>query len=484
MGLAVQRLSIGVALAICAALFLIFKTHYHAVIMLFERAPEMYDMGWFAYLFGRGDLMLMNPPLIDDTSYHGYHLAPLIVLWSAVASGLLGLGGVQSFALFHFAAGVLAFTAFLIVGRGRWLALLIGAAFVAGNRQMFQAMEYPHFEIMFVGLCGVMFASLLRDRIGLAILAAVLLVLMREDGGFYGAYVVLTCMACERNWRRKDHIAVLAACMIAAVLAFWVQGAFFHKPDLFTRNFSGDHWSHLSLYLVADRIWAMFSSVRTGGLLIWAVLVTEIVRRRFTGMTVMSIWAPILLLSPLIGVHLLAVLDPVGRFWLYYALPFATMTLLILLFAVHRIDQMTRKPMEIAAVIALVVMTSILPGEWVGAPGSIARWSKHVFTWPQGQVALYQATIPQDTDEGFAQTCLSHGAMAFSESAYAKAQVYPIMGVDADARYAISPECRDFYVFETEKPAFDGVLVREGFQLQSSVGKLHTFRKLTAASGG
>ena len=69
-------------LAICIVIAaIVFAAHTVAIINHFEFGGFLLDSGWFAYLFGTVDPLLINPSAINGNSFYSIHFSPVIYLW-------------------------------------------------------------------------------------------------------------------------------------------------------------------------------------------------------------------------------------------------------------------------------------------------------------------------------------------------------------------------------------------------------------------
>ena len=186
------------------------------------------------------------------------------------------------------------------------------------SNALFQAASYPHYEIAMIAIASLAIAAWLAHYRLLFLLCLAWLPLVREDGGFYAAIVCIACIAVEQDrGRRMDSstrlLTVLAlAGLAASASSFLIKAWVFPGFSAFANNFSGDGWNHVTAAFVADRVQAMLRNLNILPVLLGCALLAAFDIRYLTGLV---------LISPILLLHLLAVRPEHGYFTLYFALP-------------------------------------------------------------------------------------------------------------------------------------------------------------------
>jgi hypothetical protein len=303
----------------------IFVTHSRFIFTHFSSDAYLEDSGWMAYLFESADPLLRNPSGVNDLSFYAHHLSPHIFLFGAPLAKMFRLTGVEIFAYhqgFFFGLFFLAFV--LLVARADmprrdWILAAVSAiALGAVSNPVLQAAAYPHTEIAMMAIATLGIAAWLGGLRLVFGLCLTWLPLIREDGGFYVAFVCLACIAVDfDNSRRVSRSArVLAMLAVAGVaasgLSFLIKSWFFPGFTAFANNFSGEGWNHLSAAFVMERVRSMLANWNIVPVLLGCVVLSFFDIRYLTGLV---------LLSPVLLLHLLAVRPEHGYFTLYFALP-------------------------------------------------------------------------------------------------------------------------------------------------------------------
>jgi hypothetical protein len=304
---------------------LISATHSRWILTHFSSDGYLEDSGWLAYLFESADPLLGNPSGVNDLSFYAHHLSPHIFLFGAPLATLPGFTGIEIFAWHQGLFFGLFFLSFcLIVARSDmrrrdWM-LATAAALVLGglSNALFQAASYPHYEIALIAIASLALAAWLARYRLLFVLCLAWLPLVREDGGFYAAVVCIACLAVEQDRERRltpstRLLTVLAlAGLAASASSFLIKAWLFPGFNAFANNFSGDGWNHVTAAFVADRVRAMLRNLSILPVLLGSALLAAFDMRYLTGLV---------LLSPILLLHLLAVRPEHGYFTLYFALP-------------------------------------------------------------------------------------------------------------------------------------------------------------------
>ena len=347
--------------------------------MLVDR-PRFFDTGWFMALVYRSGGELRNPDVADSVrSFHGVHVSGLLVLASKL-SEYVRLGRGEWFSLFSaLPFGLLAGVVWFAVGSPRsWR-----EAYALVSVQIFASLfgfsvlfaEFPHFEfyegvgLAFLAVC------LSRERHRLALLAGVLVSLVREDGALHAMLFVLTHCAIQHADVRSRvlrlyllHIVVLVV-FLAGCLAF---KSHFPGPSLARGLYLGDPpFAHWSLRWMGRRM----VGVVTGGthVIFFALGVIGLVwrMRRVESRLVSSrLFACVLASVPWLLANIFAADDTKCELGLYLSFPLVGSMLGVVAYARH-----LGFGTACAALAALIGSTSIgLELSHVGAHARNAKW--------------------------------------------------------------------------------------------------------------
>jgi hypothetical protein len=374
--------TIGRAVFVLIVLLAIGATHARWIFTHFSSDGYLQDSGWIAYLFASGDPLLHNPKGINTLSFYAHHLSPHIFLFGVAPSRLLHLTGIQIFAAHQAVFFGLFFVSLylLIAGPGmqrRDRLVAIPAVVLLGglSNALLQAAGYPHYEIAMLSIASLAIAAWFTDTPWLFALCATWLPLIREDGGFYVAVVSLACLALEQQpsemarARRRSLMLLATAGVVVSALSFLIKGCFFPGFDAFETNISGDRWRHVTAAFVIERVRAMLANMNVLPVLVGCALLAIFDVRYLTGLVLMS---------PLLLLHLVAVRPEHGHFTLYFALPWLFPCVIwIALFANRsRASATTMKEGVIVLVGALLLSAPLHAA--VGAPGQswyVAVWA-------------------------------------------------------------------------------------------------------------
>ena len=301
---------------------LIFATHRRWILTHFSSDGYFEDSGWLAYLFASADPLLHNPSGVNDLSFYAHHLSPHIFFFGAPLAKLLGFTGVEIFAYHQGLFFGLFFLSFCSDRRAlRYAAPRldvrngIGACARRAEQRAVPGGLVPHYEIAMIAIASLAIAAWLAHYRLLFLLCLAWLPLVREDGGFYAAIVCIACIALPKveEDRGTRLLTVLAlAGLAASASSFLVKAWLFPGFNAFANNFSGDGWSHLPAAFVADRVQAMLRNLNILPVLLGSAVLAAFDIRYLTGLV---------LLSPVLLLHLLAVRPEHGYFTLYFALP-------------------------------------------------------------------------------------------------------------------------------------------------------------------
>lgn len=295
----------------------------------YVRGSFLLDTGLLASLMWHNSAALVTPQSVGGFSFFEQHVAPVLVLVSAV-SYLLPLTMAQLFAAFTgLCQGMLAIAVFwlLVSGYGMrrgWplvLAALASVAF-AFNGLCIAIVRYPHFETFGAACLLLCFVALVLERRTIAVIAFLFAIATREDVGLH-AFGFLTVWA-GLNWLRGQPwrnsrwiIGFAAAGLTYSAAVLLVQHHVFAGSSAFVRVYLGDPpWSQVSVALVANRllgwVWLhcaiLFPAVAA---VAWSV--------RTNNPYILAAYAACI---PWAVLHLLAVSDLAGLMFGYYAYPF------------------------------------------------------------------------------------------------------------------------------------------------------------------
>ena len=346
----------------------------------FSSDGYLLDSGWLAYLLESSDPWLRNPAGVNDLSFYAHHLSPHLFLFGAPIMRLFRLNGFEILAL-HAALFFGLFTAALLwttcVDAGwrvRMLLFLSAAGIGAVSNILFQAAGYPHYEIAMLSVTTLALAAWARGWRRLFIACVAWLPLIREDGGFYAAFVGLASWAVtDPAWRRPAHrstlLVVIVGGLTATAASMLIMSQFFPGFDAFAFNFSGQSWSHVSGRFLADRAYSAVTNPNIVPVLLGCLVLTYWDVRYAAGFV---------LLSPLYLLHLLAVREEHGRFTLYFALPWLLPAVIWLVLVSQR---SRRKAVSLGEAIAIFLFTVAMAAPVqaaAGLPGNfwyVVPWS-------------------------------------------------------------------------------------------------------------
>lgn len=306
----------------------VFVMHARWMFTHFSVNGNLFDSGWFAYLFGSSDPLLHNPSSVDPRrlSFYTIHLSPHIFLFGAPLSYLFGLSGIEIFAyhqgLFF---GLFFISLYLIIstlrpGHRDWAVGAISAIAIGTlSNVLLQAASYPHYEIALLTLASLALAAWVSNHYLVFAFCLLWLPLIREDGGLYAAFVCLTCIALE-YWpgrRRDGRIVRLGAVALLAITASvcgsLVKARYFPSAWFdFSFSFSGQSWDHVSIAFMSERLQSLISNPTAMLVLAGSAVLAAVDIRYASGFV---------LLCPLYALYLLSPRDELGHFRLYYGLP-------------------------------------------------------------------------------------------------------------------------------------------------------------------
>jgi hypothetical protein len=317
----------SVAIAVFGVPFVLF---YRLILFHFYvRGSFPQDTGLLASLMWHSTSTLDLPASLGGFSFFAQHVAPVLILVSAV-SDFLPLTMPQLFASFvGLCHGLLALAVFwLLVGgygmRRGWplaLAALASTAF-AFNGLAIAIVRYPHFETLAAACLLMSFVALVLGHRSIAAVSFLFALATREDAGLH-AFGFLTVWA-GINWLRSVPwrqnlwiVGFAAAGLIYSTVALMSQHAAFPGSSSFVRVYLGDPpLSHVTAALLADRLRAWFW-LHPAIILPAIATLTWSIRTRDP-----YIAAGYLACVPWAALHLLAASDLAGLMVGYYAYPF------------------------------------------------------------------------------------------------------------------------------------------------------------------
>jgi hypothetical protein len=373
----VERL--GVVLVFAA----VFAFHARWILGHFSNDGYLCDSGWLAFLFENNDPFLRNPKSVVGNACAGlnaptflaHHLSPHLFLFG-VPFSMFGSSGIDILAYHQGLFFGLFFVSLCLVAatgrpwtRDRLVALLVAVLVGALGNALLQAAAYPHYETAILALSSLAIAACLGGHRILFASCLIWLLLVREDGGLYVAVVCFSCLAVEYGEKRSlgvrtSTLAIAAGLgLLLSAAGFLAKAHYFPGFDAFSKNFAGDHWSHVTGSFVVERALATLTNWNVAPVLLGSVVLGVIDRRYFTG---------IVLLSPLFLVHILSVRPEHGHFTLYYALPWLLPVTIWLAVLVRRMSADRASMIEKALIVVLSLVLTAPVQAIVGSPQQ--RW--------------------------------------------------------------------------------------------------------------
>ena len=317
-----------VALATFAVPFVLFDRLI--LFDMYQHGELLHDTGLLASLIWHAQPSLPVPSWYGGQSFFAIHVAPLLLLVSALGA-LLPLTPAQTLAAFvGISHGLLALALFalLVVGEDSRRAPVLALASVAsvGFASLGLALDialFPHFETFGAACLLLTFAALVRRRRALAAVCFLLALATREDIGLHGFGFLALWAAANRwrgvAWRNNRWVVGFAlAGLLYSTTALIAQHTLFPAPSAFARTYLGTPpFAHLSWSLVAGRLraWADFHA--TSILLPAAVAAIWAVRTRDP-----VVWLGFAACIPWAVLQLVAFQDLPGLLAGYYAYPF------------------------------------------------------------------------------------------------------------------------------------------------------------------
>jgi hypothetical protein len=320
---------IGLACGLGTLAFLYYARAFHN--LWFATGPYLFDFGWFNVLIDGTRFDLHNPTSVGDYSYAAIHVAPVLILFSAL-SRLLGLTDGQPIILM-LSLGFAGATAMAFVVLERFLRPLgalpalgggaVGAAVYAVSGVMRSTADYPHIEILYVPLALLTLHLLFQGRTRAAWAALAACLITREDAGLHlacilGAYLVLAALEERGAPARLGALAgPLAACLIYPALAILWQRTAYPDASTFAQIYAGTPpFRHLTPHLITERLRALAGVRAWLGLTLLSAASGLVWLPRWTALTGLVAAAPWFCLN------LVAKSEAAGGLMLYYGFPF------------------------------------------------------------------------------------------------------------------------------------------------------------------
>ena len=394
---------VGAAIAVAVIPFLAYAINIlHS---FYDVGNAFHDAGWSAYLIHDGDLLLHQPPCVDDgISWFHLHVTPVFVVTSALG-GLMPLTRIQFYAAYVGISHALpAIAVFWLLISGyrmtRPATILASAAlalFFAFDGLALAIARFPHFMMFLVGTGMMFLVALVLRRFGIALIFFVLCLGTREDAGFH-LFALLSLSLAWQWWRgaswheQRSTMAFAAAGFLYSAAVVAVQHALAGEHSLFAIEYLGSPpFAGVSLSSIGERLvgWMAFRGYAMLPLLaavIWAIL-----RRNPQVILGYAAFVPWGLL------HLAAARDMQGALPSYYAFPymFASFWPLVGLFIDRQRARDDRPALEPILGFALLTAVSFVPSANQHNPAHIDL--------PAGFAALPSAARQAATDRALTQ---------------------------------------------------------------------------------
>ncbi len=295
----------------------------------YVRGSFLYDTGLLAGLMWHSPADLKLPESLGGLSFFAYHVAPIVLLVSALST-LLPATMPQLFAGFvGVSHGLLALAMLWLLAEGfgarsGWklaLAALAAVAF-AFNGLAIAIARYPHFETFGAACLLLSFVALVLRHRAIAVVAFAFALATREDIGLHAFGFLFVWLALNRLRRQPLRDDFLPAAFAVAGLAYsgavlaWQHQAF-TTASSFVRVYLGDPpFAHLSAALVVTRLggWVLLH-----GCIILPGVVALLWAARARNPYIVAGYVACL---PWAALQLLAVSDAAGWMVGYYAFPF------------------------------------------------------------------------------------------------------------------------------------------------------------------
>jgi hypothetical protein len=418
---------IGAAIAVAVIPFLAYAINIlHS---FYDIGNAFHDAGWSAYLIHDGDLLLHQPPCVDDgISWFHLHITPVFVVTSAVG-GLMPLTRIQFYAAYvgisHALPAIAVF--WLLVPGYRMtrpaavLAAAVLALCFAFDGLVLAIARFPHFIMFLVG-AGMMFlVALALRRFVIALVFFVLCLGTREDAGFH-LFALLSLSLAWQWWRGaawpelRPMAAFAAAGFLYSAAVVIVQHALAGDHSLFVVEYLGNPpFAGVSLSSLGERLlgWMAFRGYVM--LPLFAALSWAIARRNpqvILGYVAFVPWGLL---------HLAAARDMQGALPSYYAFPymFASFWPLIGLFMDRQRAWGDQPILEPVLGFALLTAVSFVPSPNQHNPAHIdlpAGFS----AWPstERQAATDRALIQLGRAAGLGRVVVDQSVLALTPKFY------------------------------------------------------------------
>jgi hypothetical protein len=429
-----------IARLVLAALLVaaVFYLNWRYVLVHFSNGGDLLDSGVYSWVMASGDPWLTAPRATYDVgglSYFYLHFMPLMSVLS-VTFHALGIDRFAAYSLYAgasfalLAAGLCAAVLSTWTGGKSAVLLAVVVLLTLLSDVILQIASFPHPEIAIIAFCTLGAALWQSGHRRLAILPFVLACAVREDGGLYAA-AFLFGLAALGPLTRKALLAPallgVAAAMTSAVI-FWAKAALFPGYSVFSSDFAGNHWAHLTPTFLSTRLLALLTNIQALTSIVPAVILAFVACRYL-------LFA--VLMAPLIILQFVALRDQLGTFTLYYATPFLVIWIGMLLVAGVRARAGQLRTIEPVILLAFALLGSAPLVFIVHPPGSL----------PVATTALVAPVVDlphlaqeaADATVGVPGVCVSTGVAALIPDNFAPAQV-----VDPASDLA---KCRTIFVF-------------------------------------
>lgn len=328
------------------------------------------DGGLFAgMLEGRGGPGLSFPTAVsvpDETRFWATHFSPTL-LFAPVLQSILHVPPIPWLAL------VLGFTYGLLGLSICWLLVLqtptsvrnaafclVGTLAFLACRPILMAVNYPHFEFLFVSLVLLFGIACAYGRKAIALLLLTLAIGVREDCGFHFFAVAATYLVLIRLTRpltqTERHLAWFALYAFCwSVLALAAQRTFFPGDNALARIYLGDPpLAHVTSTFVSERL-SVFVTERLDIILMWGWLIGLAAITR-----TLKPLAGVLAFLPWTILNLFAFAEGPSKLGLYYAFPVVLGFLWPLLDRAWQRQPVSGLRIEAAGFIAMSVVIAVV----------------------------------------------------------------------------------------------------------------------------
>lgn len=245
-------------------------------------------------------------------------------------------------------------------------------------------------------------------------------------------------MMIARSWESW----AAAAGLLAAGVMFWAKSAYFPGFPTFSSNFSGNGWDHVTLSFILGRLLEVVSLPRPA-----ITFAVTVVLAAFS----LRYLVVVILLSPLLAAHLLAVRDMLAHFPLHYVIPLLVIWTGHFLTAGYRAHQGRMRRIE--AIVLLIggiacstplflALTQYPP---IAAVASYDGVAVQALVAPEIDLPALAEAVASATHDTPA-ACASEAVAALVPDAFTPAQVIAYDNNALDS-------CAEFFMFSGERDA-------------------------------